>query len=187
MNWTKVVYPIQSLTFLGVEIDTVRRALRLSEDRVSELLSLLKETSSKRKCSKLQLQRLLGKVNWAARVVRGGRTVFRRLITLANSVKRLHLRFYLNLHARADLLWWISLLPKLNCKTLFPSKIPQLTTLVLTDASLFGGGCLWETDRMFVNRALDCQALYSLHINYKEIFSILLAAYRGPPSGEGIE
>ena len=42
VNWTKVVYPAQCLIFLGVEIDTVLCELRLSEDRVSELLSLLK-------------------------------------------------------------------------------------------------------------------------------------------------
>ena len=96
VNWTKVVYPAQCLIFLGVEIDTVLCELRLSGDRVSELLSLLKGTSSKRKCTKLHLQRLLGKLNWAARVVRGGRTFLRRLITLANSVKRPYHRVYLN-------------------------------------------------------------------------------------------
>jgi len=73
INWTKVVFPAQCLVFLGVEIDTVKRELRLPEDRVSELLFVLKETSSKRKCSKLHLQRLIGKLSWAARVVRGAR------------------------------------------------------------------------------------------------------------------
>ena len=56
VNWTKVIFPAQCLVFLGVEIDTVKCELRLPEDRVSELLVFLKETSSKRKCSKLHLQ-----------------------------------------------------------------------------------------------------------------------------------
>ena len=55
VNWTKVIFPAQCLFFLGVEIDTVKCELRLPEDRVSELLVFLKETSSKRKCSKLHL------------------------------------------------------------------------------------------------------------------------------------
>ena len=50
------------------------------------------------------LQRLLGKLNWAARVVRGGCMFLRRLIALANSVKLPHDRVFLNLSARADLL-----------------------------------------------------------------------------------
>ena len=84
INWTKVVYPVQRLTFLGVEIDTVKCELRLPDDRMTELLSLCKATNLKRRCSKLHLQRLLGKLNWAARVVRGGRIFLRLLITLAN-------------------------------------------------------------------------------------------------------
>ena len=71
VNWSKVVYTAQCLIFLGVEIDTVQFELRLADDRVSEL-SLLKVTSSKRICTKLHLQRHLGKLNLAARVVRGG-------------------------------------------------------------------------------------------------------------------
>ena len=185
INWTKVVYPAQRLTFLGVEIDTVKCELRLPDDRVAELLSLCKETNLKRKCSKLHLQRLLGKLNWAARVVRGGRIFLRRLITLANSVKRPHHRVYLNLDARADLLWWTSLLPAHNCKTLFPSAIPEFPTPVLTDASTSGGGCVWDTDWMYVNWALDHPALYPLHINYKETFTIVLAACRWAPFWSG--
>ena len=72
VNWSKVVYTAQCLIFLRVEIeDTVQFELRLSDDRVSEL-SLLKVTISKRICTKLHQQRLLGMLNLAARVVRGG-------------------------------------------------------------------------------------------------------------------
>ena len=150
INWTKVVYPTQCLTFLRVEIDTVKCKLRLPDDHVTELLSLCKATILKCKCSKLHLQRLLGKLNWATRVVQGGRIFLRCLITLANSVKRPHHLVYLNASARADLLWWNSLLPAHNCKTLFPSAIPELPTPVLTDASTSGGGCLWDMDWMYV-------------------------------------
>ena len=71
VNWSKVVYTAQCLIFLGFEIDTVQFELRLSDDRVSEL-SLLKVTSSKSIFTKLHLQRLLCKLNLAARVVRRG-------------------------------------------------------------------------------------------------------------------
>ena len=90
VNWSKVVYTAQCLIFLGVEIDTVQFELRLSDDRVSEL-SLLKVTCSKCICTKLHLQRLLGKLNLAAR------EFLRRLITLANSVKCPYRHLYLNI------------------------------------------------------------------------------------------
>ena len=60
INWTKVVYPAQCLTFLGVEIDTVKCELCLPNDRVSELLSLCKETNLKRKCSCCTFNDFLG-------------------------------------------------------------------------------------------------------------------------------
>lgn len=166
-------------------IDTVKRELRLPEDRVTELLSLLQRTMSKRKCTKLHLQHLIGKLNWAARVVRGGRTFLRHLITLANSVKRQHHRVYLNLQARADIQWWTSFLPAHNCKTLFPAEILQLPSPVFSDASLTGGGCVWQTDWLYINWALDYPDLCPLHINYKEKFSILLAAFRWAPYWTG--
>ena len=96
VNWSKVVYSAQCLIFLEVEIDTVQFELRLLDDRVSEL-SLLEVPSSKRICTKLHLQRLLRKLNLAARVVPRGRAFLRRLITLANSVKCPYHRLYLNM------------------------------------------------------------------------------------------
>jgi len=69
INWSKVVQPSQSLCFLGVEMDTVNRVLRLPRVRVSELLDILNLTLTKRQCQKHHLQRLVGKLSWAARVV----------------------------------------------------------------------------------------------------------------------
>ena len=185
INWTRVLYRTQCLTFLGVEIGTVKCKLRLPDDCVTELLSLCKTSILKRRCSKLLLQRLLGMLNWAARAVRGGRSFLRCLITLANSIKRPHHPIYLNLSARADLLLWTSFLPAHSCKTLFPSAIPQLSTPLLTDSSTSGGGCTWNTDWMYVNWALDHPALYPLHIIYQETFTIVSAAWRWAPFWSG--
>lgn len=74
---------------------------------------------------------------------------------------------------------------------MFPSAITERPTPVLTDASLSGGGCLREPDRMYVNFVLDYPALCSLqstspvHINYKETFAIVLAAHLWAPFWSG--
>ncbi|PFX19998.1 hypothetical protein AWC38_SpisGene15571 [Stylophora pistillata] len=185
INWIKVVYPAQCLTFLGVEIDTVKCELRLPADRMSELLSLCKETTLKLNAPNCTFNDFLGSLTGQHVLSDGGRIFLRQLITLANSAKRSYHRIYLNLSARADLLWWTSLLPAHNCKTLSPSATPELHTPVLTDASLSGGGCVWDTDLMYVNWALDNPALYPLHINYKETFTIVLAAHRWAPLWSG--
>ena len=82
-------------------------------------------------------------------------------------------------------MWWICLLSAHNCKTLFPSVIPELPTAVLTDASLSGGGRLWATDWMYANWALDYLSVYYLHINCKETFTTVLAAHRWAPFWSG--
>ena len=82
-------------------------------------------------------------------------------------------------------MWWICLLSAHNCKILFPSVIPERPTAELTDASLSGGGCLWATDWMYANWALDYLSLYSLHINYKETFTTVLVAHRWAPVWSG--
>lgn len=131
------------------------------------LLSLLKCTSLNHKCSKVHLQQLVCKLNWVALVVWGGCTFLGCLITLPNSVKCPYHGIFFNLQARSDLHWWTFLLPAHNCKTLFPSESPQLSTPVLTNASLCGRGCIWGTDWMYVNWALDYPTLSPHHINYK--------------------
>ena len=80
INWDKVVGPCQRLTFLGIETDTVRRQLTLPERKLCELRLLLSETTAKRSITKRDLQSLVGKFNFAARVVFGGRTFSRRMI-----------------------------------------------------------------------------------------------------------
>ena len=82
-------------------------------------------------------------------------------------------------------MWWICLLSAHNCKTFFPSVIPELPTAALTDASLSGGGCLWATDWMYANWVLNYLSLYSLHINYKETFTTVLGAHRWTPFWSG--
>ena len=63
INWSNVAQPSQSLFFLGVEMDTVNRVLRLPSVRVSELLVILNLTLTKRKtCQKHHLQCLVGKL-----------------------------------------------------------------------------------------------------------------------------
>ena len=59
----------------------------------------------KKKAMKQELQQLIGKLNWAARVVRGGRKFLRRLIDLMCTLKRKHYHVRLSAEARADITW----------------------------------------------------------------------------------
>lgn len=95
-NCTKVVYPAQWLTFLGVEIQrVVCLSCYLFARRQAWKVNVPNCTSSK--CSKLHLQCPLGKLNCAACSVWGGHIFLTRLSSLANSVNRLYHCFVLEL------------------------------------------------------------------------------------------
>ena len=96
INWEKAVAPTQRLTFLGIEIDTVLRQLILPESKLCELRALLGETLTKRSITKRDLQSLVGKLNFAARVIFGGRTFLRCIIDAMNKLSRPHHHSRLN-------------------------------------------------------------------------------------------
>ena len=73
INWNKVVDPAKQLIFLGIEIDSQAMCLRLPESKSSALKLELVAFSKRHRATKRQLQSLIGKLNWAAAVVRGGR------------------------------------------------------------------------------------------------------------------
>ena len=72
VNWDKVAGPTQSLTFLGVEIDCLRRTLSLPKKKLDEVRILVRSWIGKSKVTKKQVKKLVGKLNWCCRVVLGG-------------------------------------------------------------------------------------------------------------------
>ena len=88
LSWNKIEGPSTSLTFLGIQLDTLRWQLCLPKDKLSNLLSLLMEWLTKKKCAKRQLLSLIGHLSFAAKVIPAGRIFLRWLIDL--STRALH-------------------------------------------------------------------------------------------------
>ena len=79
----KTVGPTTTLVFLGIEIDSTQRELRLPRDKLTRLQSLITQWLGRRSASKHQLQVLVGHLSHAAAVVKPGRIFMRALIALA--------------------------------------------------------------------------------------------------------
>ena len=60
----KTVGPVRSIEFLGITIDSVRKELRVSDERVSEMLDTLQNWLKKKWCTKRQLLSLVGKMTF---------------------------------------------------------------------------------------------------------------------------
>ena len=137
----KVCGPVTRLTFLGIEIDTAERMLRLPEDKVSALMSLITSWKDRRRCTKRELLSLIGHLSFAAKVVKPGRLFLRRLIDISTTVHHLNHRIHLSMEAREDIRWWLSFLPSWNGVSLFQEPPISSNDLHLyTDASSIGMG-----------------------------------------------
>ena len=129
--------PTTTLTFLGLEIDSVRQEIRLPEAKLIAIHTELRKWSQRKSTTKRQLLSLIGLLRFAAKAVPAGRLFLRRLITLSTKVQRLHHNLRLNKDARADIHWWMAFLHDWNGRAFFIS--PSITTAnefqLYTDAS----------------------------------------------------
>ena len=178
INWKKVVDPTQRIVFLGMIIDTVRQELELPREKLCELTALLKTFVGRTRATRLQLQVLAGKLNWACQAVRGGRTFLRRILDAMASLQRARHKRKLSGEFQADIMWWLKFLETFNGRVLFPSLF---NNYVYMDASTGGSGVCYGGDWLYTNWREDWPHVADLHINHKETLSVLIEACRWAP------
>lgn len=132
--------PAQQQKVLGIVWDSVAMTAALDADKVVALKAKLSDMLGRRKCTKRQLQSLLGHLYYASRVVFAGRTFVFHLAALLRSAHALspHHHVYINAAAKADLKWWLENVDACNGgQAILPAK-PILWKHFQTDASLTG-------------------------------------------------
>ena len=112
--------PSTVITFLGVEFDTINMELRLPSEQLQKLQLQLDHILHKDKITLLQLQSLLGSLNFACRVVRPGRAFLRRLYDVSTLVKRQHHKIPINKSMKDDLKLWKKFFLSYNGVTVMP-------------------------------------------------------------------
>jgi hypothetical protein len=185
INWDKVALPSQNMTFLGVNIDCVNRVLSLPAKKLAEAKTLVCSWSRKTKCTKKELQSLIGRLNWCSKVVRGGRTFLRNLIDLLPKVTQQWHYVRLTPGAKSDINWWIVGLTRFHGSTPFAVDIPLHTHEFATDACLIGGAGHFMDDWFYTSWSVDYPELAGADINILELQTVLVAAKRWGPSWSG--
>lgn len=179
ISWAKVCGPSRQITFLGINIDTVRMMLELPPNKLADLMRLIDKFFTMRRASKKQLQSLAGKLNWSAQVVRGGRSYLRRILDLMNNLRAQHHKIKLTDEFFKDLHWWKSCLNLFNGRAIVPAHI--VTNVVAIDACTQASGCFWDGRWQYVNWEKDCPDARNLHINEQEVLSALIAVRQWAP------
>ena len=94
--------PTPVITFLGMELDSLRMEVRLPQDKLTRLKQLLTDWSCRKAGKKRDLLSLIGYLQHASKAVRQGRSFLRWLINLSTTAHRLDRIIRLNQSARSD-------------------------------------------------------------------------------------
>ena len=76
----KTALPSTSLVLLGVQLHTVTQELRIDHSHLTEIMDLLEHWSTKGRCTKRQLQSLVGKLHFVCHACRPSRIFLHRMI-----------------------------------------------------------------------------------------------------------
>ena len=138
IQWGKVVDPSNVITFLEVELGSLNMTLRLPMDNLDTLKLELANFRLRKCATKRQLQSLVGRMSWAAGVVRGGRVFLRRIFNKISTLKHNSHKTMLSLEVRRDLDKWSEFLHVFNGRSCVLDQKP--IECLFTDACVNAAG-----------------------------------------------
>lgn len=170
----KVEGPSTTITFLGIQLDTVEQEIRLPRQKLIRLQGIVDGWTRKKCATKHQLQVLLGHLGHAATVVRPGRTFTRHLIEATKIPKRPFHKVRLNVQCRADIAWWSAFLQGWNGISYLSAKLCH--TCIVADASGSWGCGAFEKDSLCWFQIQWPQSWQYVNIAVKEMLPLVVGA-----------
>ncbi|XP_023930587.1 uncharacterized protein LOC112041495 [Lingula anatina] len=149
MSKEKTTKPATTISFAGIELDSVAYEARLPSDKITNCLSLIEHNRTKKKITLQELQSIIGTLNFCCYIIPSGRAFLRRLIDLTKGITKPHHKIRLNKEARSDLLMWDGFLRNFNGKALIHSEGWDSNTSfqLYTDSSTtFGYGAISDNE-----------------------------------------
>ena len=142
-NLTKACPPSTIQIVLGVEINTVDGTISVSGERMTEITALVGDWQEKTRADKVELQSLIGKLQFITKCVRQSRVFMNRLLGTLRAVKSEKQRIKLGNSFMKDLKWWSKFMDEFNGTSFIPQlhwSEPDIT--FSTDSCLVGCGGL---------------------------------------------
>ena len=176
INYDKVIYPTQRLSFLGIDIDMQQHKLFIPPAKLTQIRHAISYWLHKYKATKRQLQSIVGLIAWGAKCVRAIRPILRSIIDLQASLQHAHHRIRLPVAVKKDLAYFYNWCMLFNGVSF--SQRDQPDTIVYTDASLQAGAAYHKQDFIYYSWSADFPGLTNQSIYLKELCAILLAFHR---------
>ena len=167
----KCLGPAYCMVVLGIELDTAAQIACLPADKFSALQEALSYWSTRKSCTKKDLQSLIGRLHHACMVVWPGRTFPRQMIDLLSCFHNDSHPIRLNAEFRKDLAWWVEFFGQWNGISFFPPLTLCLTfLLVLMHLVLLVMALLWTTNGLMAGALLSNFHCPSLTRNFFRLF-----------------
>ena len=195
VNESKTVRPTQSISFLGVQLDSLACTLACTRERVEELLALSATFMSRATATRRELMQLMGKLSFASQVLIGARPFLRSLCDLIAPWRHgrpgLRVQITLPTHFKDDLTFWRRVLERWNGIAKWRDEPNPV--VISTDASFDGFGIFVESvpsdlaHRLTVGSGIAgywetrLQRDPSFNIGVREFFAVLFAAHHLAP------
>jgi hypothetical protein len=112
----KAVPPTTQITYLGVQFDSIQMTMSVPPEKITEIKAEIGAWARRTTIHKKELQSLLGKLFWVAKVTKYARTFMGRLLMqlrmMANQKDSTKVK--LTEESKKDILWWRTYLDKFN-------------------------------------------------------------------------
>ena len=177
---SKTVGPSQVIEFMGIVLDSVRMEARLPQDKLARINELLSSFKKRRSVRLVELQSLIGTLQFACKVVVPGRTFLQRAINLTRGVPSRFHHVRLNREFFKDLDMWKVFLMKWNGRSFFleSSTTPSPDLELYTDAAStigFGGFFQGKWFQGHWPPHLHLDKGKGISIEWQELFPIVVA------------
>ena len=138
----KIIPPTTRIEFLGVTFDSISMTIEVTKERVQEMLWELNQWNTKSAATRKELESLIGKLQFASKCIKPGRTFISRLLQWLRTMDRKG-KHPIPTEARKDMAWWGKCLENYNgVSILWLTRIPEADRLIATDACPKGYGAV---------------------------------------------
>ncbi len=136
------VEPTQSLTFLGIFLDSIKMLAQLPIDKLVSCSESIENFLLQDKFQLRELHSIIDKLQFATTVVKGDKAFLRRMYDLTVHTAKSYYKVCINNEVKSDLMMWLSFLKSYNGRTLMyqPPIIESNSINLYTDASRLGFG-----------------------------------------------
>jgi hypothetical protein len=139
-NFEKACPPSVIQVVLGVLIDTMNMLCAVPPERMKEILELLRIWKDKARSTKVELQRLIGKLQYVTQCVYQSRIFLNRLLETLRTIKS-DKTIKLSTEFKKEIRWWTIFMGRYNGVSFIPSfEWSQPDVTFATDSCLVGCG-----------------------------------------------